>query len=226
MSIYSLQCSTETFLSLCFYFASSKTKLFLQKAWLGPCLPSLPGFRQIFTYRRPIDTRLNRFPNQDWKLFDNASTLNLCYLFKKKKNHLSGKIGKRQFNDWDTSRTGKTTYTEVCRCAFSCSSTFFIYFYVLTSRHSNPKQDPITWGAAQALSPFPRTLHLKRKERKRFAHCTEQAVWFGEAETQVRRWVTVPWKENLVLQQSTCAPGLLLPSETQSKIQSFQYPAA
>lgn len=57
-------------------FASSWNESFLGKAWLGHCLPSLPGFGCIFTSRRPIDTRLNRFSNQDCKLFDNASTLN------------------------------------------------------------------------------------------------------------------------------------------------------
>lgn len=61
----------------------------------------------------------------------------------------------------DFSVTAKTTFTEVCRCACSCSScypgkqkpsTFLIWF--INTKMFQPQQNPITWGAAQARGPF------------------------------------------------------------------------
>lgn len=90
---------------------------------MGHGLPILPGLGWIFTSRRPIDTRLNRFPNQDCKLFDNASTLNLFYLLKR--FFFSYKRGKGEFNDRLLSDKKDQVYSSLKVCLlFLLQSTF------------------------------------------------------------------------------------------------------
>lgn len=185
---------------------------------MGHGLPILPGLGWIFTSRRPIDTRLNRFPNQDCKLFDNASTLNLFYLLKR--FFFLGREGKGNSMTY-CSVTKKAKLTQVCRCAFCFSynppfpgitSSVFIFIYMKTFQ---PKAElHFTGCSRRAYSPVPRAVHLKGKEKKRFAHLQCRKRGTDQLRTGYEDRCPSLGRET----RSLTNPALVLPSKMQSEI--------
>lgn len=178
---------------------------------MGQCLPSLPGLGGIFTSRRPIDTRLNRFPNQDCMLFDNASTLNLFYLLKKK--NLFHRRGKGEFNDILLNDKEDCIYSSLCFFFFQQSSfpreiQKGSFLLLLTWGPPILKRNPITRGATKAHIPF-QGLHYRdpcsrdstfKEMGKKEAHpLTVQKLLNGEAKNQVWRRMSNYWKGKWIL---------------------------
>lgn len=159
---------------------------------MGHCLPSLPGLGRIFTSRRPIDTRLNRFPNQDCMFFDNASTLNLFYLLKKK--NLFHRRGKGEFNDILLNDKEDCIYSSLCFffpaiLLFQGDPERFI-FIVTNMRTPHPKEKSHHTGCNESTHSLPgitlqgslfQGQYIQRdgKERGSPTYSAETAEWRG-----------------------------------------------